>query len=527
MRLTSLQYTYFTASALGVKVPQALKRTLTSLQIAQFVFGASYAAAHLFVAYDIPIQVPYQVVSSVERAVSSASSAASAVTSTVSDFVETPTVTATASIGSLMKKLLLRAAGEEGVAERVAMSKPDASAYVPSAPQIERKMDKIWERRFETHYRSEWSRVNCIDTTGEAFAIFLNLMYLAPLTWLFGRFFVRAYTARGKGRKLSSPSAAAQVAKDVAREAKHNTEDTFEKGGKKAEDELAHRASQGAEKGEEVYDQLRKDVKSMKDGTWQRRVSERVQSYEGKIMTAAEKAKEKAKSLASGEGSESPSRGGSNDKTNETAIDDSAEPDSAEPSSKEGATQEPESEDNAGEDKENQAPASSSQPNQSESKAADDKPSGEGKEEAFKDQEKTSREQEEGNSKPKAEEEPASQPQTPSKKNKKKGGKGSGSPAKSNNRPADENSSRPSSSQQQQSDNSKKATEDPAPSSLPAEEQDKVIAESTPTRPAPQEDDSDAMGRSGIDVESSDAQSSQAGNGQEGDGYAESKMAET
>lgn len=315
------QYTYFTASALGIKVPQGLKRTLTSLQIAQFVFGASYAAAHLFVAYDIPIQTPYQVASAFERAASTASSAASHVTSSVSEFVETPTVTA--SLGSLVKKLLLRAAGEEGVAERVAMSKPGVSAYAPSVPRIEEKMEKIWERRFETHYRSEWSRVNCIDTTGEAFAIYLNLLYLAPLTWLFGRFFVRAYTARGKGGRPRSASAAAQVAADVVKEARKGTEESFEKGGMQAEDELMRRGSQGKEKGEELYDQLRKDVKSMKDGTWRdRRVSERVQSYEGKVKSAAEKAKESVKSMTNG--SRSPSKSGSDSKGGDSAIVDDA-----------------------------------------------------------------------------------------------------------------------------------------------------------------------------------------------------------
>lgn len=265
------------------------------------------------------MQTPYQVVSAVERAVSTASSAASAVTSSVSEIVETPTVTA--SIGSLVKKLLLRAAGEEGVAERVAMSKPGASAYIPSAGDMEHKLEKIWERRFETHYRSEWSRVNCIDTTGEAFAIYLNLLYLAPLTWLFGRFFVRAYTARGKSGRPRSASAAAQVAADVAREAREDTEQSFEKGGMQAEDELARRSSQGKEKGEELYEQLRKDVKSMKDGTWRdRRVSERVQSYEGKVKSAAEKAKEGVKSMTNG--SRSSSKSASEQKNDESAIAD-------------------------------------------------------------------------------------------------------------------------------------------------------------------------------------------------------------
>lgn len=36
----------------------------------------------------------------------------------------------------------------------------------------------------------------CMDTTGQAFAIWLNVMYLLPLTYLFMRFFVRSYLSR-------------------------------------------------------------------------------------------------------------------------------------------------------------------------------------------------------------------------------------------------------------------------------------------------------------------------------------------
>jgi hypothetical protein len=59
----------------------------------------------------------------------------------------------------------------------------------------------------------------CITTSGETFAIWLNVLYLAPLTYLFVNFFVRSYLRRtnaeaarpkGKTRRLSN------VALDVA-----------------------------------------------------------------------------------------------------------------------------------------------------------------------------------------------------------------------------------------------------------------------------------------------------------------------
>lgn len=46
-------YFYYTLSTVSIPVPTALKRSLTSLQITQFVVGGSLAALHLFV-YFIP-----------------------------------------------------------------------------------------------------------------------------------------------------------------------------------------------------------------------------------------------------------------------------------------------------------------------------------------------------------------------------------------------------------------------------------------------------------------------------------------
>lgn len=43
-----------------------------------------------------------------------------------------------------------------------------------------------------------WS---CIDTTGETFAIWFNVLYLTPLTVLFLRFFIKSYFRPQKGSK--------------------------------------------------------------------------------------------------------------------------------------------------------------------------------------------------------------------------------------------------------------------------------------------------------------------------------------
>jgi hypothetical protein len=48
----------------------------------------------------------------------------------------------------------------------------------------------------ETGAGSGNQMVTCMDTTGQAFAIWLNVLYLLPLTYLFARFFVRSYLYR-------------------------------------------------------------------------------------------------------------------------------------------------------------------------------------------------------------------------------------------------------------------------------------------------------------------------------------------
>jgi len=48
----------------------------------------------------------------------------------------------------------------------------------------------------EIRYRNEYKEIPCIDTTGQSFAIWFNIIYLLPLTALFVRFFVRSYLKR-------------------------------------------------------------------------------------------------------------------------------------------------------------------------------------------------------------------------------------------------------------------------------------------------------------------------------------------
>lgn len=113
------------------------------------------AAAYLFVHYTIPYP-------SGSTALHHLSTAAS--------------VAASSETGTLpwLKRLAFRAAGAEGLAENV--------GSFGTAPVQ------------QSGYSQEM--VTCMDTTGQAFAIWLNVSYLLPLTYLFARFFVRSYLIR-------------------------------------------------------------------------------------------------------------------------------------------------------------------------------------------------------------------------------------------------------------------------------------------------------------------------------------------
>src|SRR4051794_26999426 len=101
-------------STIGVRVPKWFKQSLTTLQITQFVIGATYAFAHLFVAYQVPVSVPY-----LYRLGSAASAVITNAPTDVSSAASVAISTASAGTGAWLKKIALRAAGHEGLAENV------------------------------------------------------------------------------------------------------------------------------------------------------------------------------------------------------------------------------------------------------------------------------------------------------------------------------------------------------------------------------------------------------------------------
>lgn len=88
-----------------------------------------------------------------------------------------------------LKKLALRAAGAEGIAENV-LDAQGQRFGVDAVQASQMAQSSVPENVLQYH------TVQCIDTTGQAFAVWLNVMYLLPLTYLFVRFFVRSYLHR-------------------------------------------------------------------------------------------------------------------------------------------------------------------------------------------------------------------------------------------------------------------------------------------------------------------------------------------
>ena len=184
-------------------MPTQVKKVLTTMQIIQFVIGASFAFAHLFIAYTIPVSVPYTF------SLADLTSIASAVTADAASVVSVATATASAGVGSWMKKLAFRAAGREGLAENVVNEQGETFGIDALRAAEDLKA------REEIRYRDDLQWIHCTDTSGQVFAILLNCMYLAPLTFLFVKFFIRAYSQRLERRRSSTAYNIEQSAKDA------------------------------------------------------------------------------------------------------------------------------------------------------------------------------------------------------------------------------------------------------------------------------------------------------------------------
>lgn len=229
-------------SALGFRVPNIVKRTLTTLQITQFLVGSAFAAVHLFVSYTVPVSIAYKITEKVApQASSTVSSAISSATESVAEAL--PTVTGVAV--AFLRKLIYRAAGDEGLAENIPVPGSPIPAHqqqrvvAPAQPEHQNPVVSFFKHNTvdRTVYRTEYQSVPCVDTSGQAFAIYLNLIYLAPLTILFMRFFFKSYLRRSGPSTKGQPKR--RTISDAAGDAKRSLEREIDALDKTAEDGIS------------------------------------------------------------------------------------------------------------------------------------------------------------------------------------------------------------------------------------------------------------------------------------------------
>lgn len=172
------------------------------------------------------------------------SSISSAVTSATSSVAEA-LPTATGAAVAFLRKLIYRAAGDEGLAENIAVPGHPIPHYqqqqlLAAGQRPEHPIEHFFHHSHETVnrvvYRTEYQSVPCIDTSGQAFAVYLNMIYLAPLTILFMRFFFKSYLRRTSPNKQQSRHTAIT---DATRDATHGVEKEVEDLGKAAEDSIS------------------------------------------------------------------------------------------------------------------------------------------------------------------------------------------------------------------------------------------------------------------------------------------------
>ena len=249
-----------------------MKQILTGLQITQIVFGCSYAIAHLFVAYDIPIELPYLYVHNLSTALpSTASTLSSAVSSALTS------ATASAGVANWLKKAALRAAGEEGLAENVRNYQGETFGIdAIHAANVEKAQEEI-------RYRMGNQRIHCIDTSGQVFAILLNASYLIPLFGLFVRFFYQSYISRvHAGSKDPAPQ----------HNIKESSKDAFKGIEQQAKDDIANEQGGTTEPPPELKAKMEQTKSNVKEGA-----SDLSENIQERAKDLGEKAKEGAKDL--------------------------------------------------------------------------------------------------------------------------------------------------------------------------------------------------------------------------------------
>ncbi|EPQ32034.1 uncharacterized protein PFL1_00232 [Pseudozyma flocculosa PF-1] len=178
----SLMYTYYSMTALKLPFTGGLKRSMTTIQITQLVVGVQLAAAYLFIRYN-PLAYPQGALPSPGRVL---------VTATEHDLAsKAPASLGTSAFdGTSYNATALAAALSSSTG--IASNTKEAAAVI---------------LRSLTQSAGADNKVSCVATSGQAFAVALNVTYLLPLIYLFVSFYIRSY------KKKAAHAAAAKAAK--------------------------------------------------------------------------------------------------------------------------------------------------------------------------------------------------------------------------------------------------------------------------------------------------------------------------
>ncbi|KAJ9476964.1 Elongation of fatty acids protein [Pseudozyma hubeiensis] len=155
----TLMYTYYSMTAMKLPFTGGLKRSMTTIQITQLVVGCGLASSYAFLTYD-PTSYAAGAVPSPGRhilnPVKAAYSSFDSTNATTSNWIPTNSREAV----QLLKQALLKSVGKDNT-------------------------------------------TSCIATSGQLFAVALNVAYLIPLIYLFVSFYIRSYQKKAakKGGK--------------------------------------------------------------------------------------------------------------------------------------------------------------------------------------------------------------------------------------------------------------------------------------------------------------------------------------
>ncbi len=179
----TLMYSYYTFSTLRLPFAGALKKSMTTAQITQLVVGCFIASMYLVVRYT-------------------PESYTGGALPSIGDL--DALVSNSALYQSLRESLAAHASGDSNsfpaqlarfIVSSPAKTQPPVSRSTSSAGPSETATMLLRDGLLHAANKHQQGLVSCCASTGQAFAVALNVIYLIPLIVLFLRFYFRSYKA--------------------------------------------------------------------------------------------------------------------------------------------------------------------------------------------------------------------------------------------------------------------------------------------------------------------------------------------